>query len=553
MAQLELFDGIFSRYQWGGMGHFPIPNPYKSRFVLSDSFVQAAINERVAELRKGVWKVTPVSPKDKKAAEFLRLFLNGAVFSNLVSRQLQGVVTGLWIDELCWDKPQNQLIIKDSIPLCPSIIDFRLANSKSASNTFNFKNYDFLVNTYEGILEINPFKLAIFSYNSTPEFPIGAGLIDQLYFLAILNPESLKSAANWVKHFAHPVPVGSYTVEAGTVDLFEALKAYGEGKFFGIPEGTAITLLEAQNASGSKDFYEWLLQFCKKTVRSLILGESYGDDANQGLSGKPADSDSESKQTQSESDAKDILHHLKGVLTFLIQYNFDCELPLIEIEFPANQSALSERSKRDRTLFDMGFTLKPEAVARIYGDDYNFDDGSGTSFSQSQNNSLDFRAVIDRVIKWNGLELGVEYLPGQVRFPGANHARKLQSGYGHIRNYRNTDGEALDCYVHPNLLAGEDSQESPIFIISQFNDKDEFDEYKVMIGWDNIDDAESAYLTEIPVKYFGGIEEVFLEDLDQFKKGAKVDFIPIEDDADVQFMLKLAEIMEFTSEITYIA
>ncbi|MDF0554927.1 DUF935 family protein [Kamptonema sp. UHCC 0994] len=552
MAQLDIFNGIFSRYQWGGMGQFPIPNPYKSRFVLSDSFVQAAINERVAELRKGVWKVTPVSPKDKKAAEFLRSFLNGAVFSNLESRLLQGVVTGLWIDELCWDKSQNELIIKDSSPLCPSMIDFRLANSKSASNTFNFKNYDFLANTYEGILEINPFKLAIFSYNSTPEYPIGAGLIDQLYFLAILNPESLKSAANWVKRFAHPVPVGSYTVEAGTVDLFEALKAYEQGKFFGIPEGTAITLLEAKNAQGSKNFYEWLLGFCKKTVRSLILGESYGEDANQGLSGKPAESDSESKQTQAESDAKDILHHLKGVLTFLIQYNFDCELPLIEIEFPANQTALSERSKRDRTLFDMGFTLKPEAVARIYGDDYNFDGGE-TNFSQTPTNSLDFRAVIDRIIKWNGLELGIEYLPGQVRFPGTNHAKKLQSGYGHIRNYRNTDGEALDCYVHPSMLVGEDTQ-SPIFIVSQFNDKDEFDEYKVMIGWENIDDAETAYLAEMPIKYLGGIEEVFIEDLEQFKKGAKVDFIPVEDDADIQFALRLSEIMEFNfNEITYIA
>ena len=46
----------------------------------------------------------------------------------------------------------------------------------------------------------------------------------------------------------------------------------------------------------------------------------------------------------------------------------------------------------------------------------------------------EFGAIIDRVLKWNGLNIGVEYLPGQVRWPGKRHSKKLRSAYGHVRN-----------------------------------------------------------------------------------------------------------------------
>jgi hypothetical protein len=132
-------------------------------------------------------------------------------------------------------------------------------------------------------------------------------------------------------------------------------------------------------------------------------------------------------------------------------------------------------------------------------------------------NTLDFGAIIDRVLKWQGLDIGVEYLPGQVRFPGRRNSKKLRSGYGHIRRYIGADGEALDCYISRETLDGAGSNQ--LFRISQMSaDDGDFDEYKFMIGYADIDAARAAYLKEMPSEFFGGIVAVNISDLLPFKK-----------------------------------
>jgi hypothetical protein len=131
--------------------------------------------------------------------------------------------------------------------------------------------------------------------------------------------------------------------------------------------------------------------------------------------------------------------------------------------------------------------------------------------------SVEFGAIIDRVIDWNGLKLGVEYLPGQVRFPGRKNSKKLRSGYGHIRNYKGADGEALDCYLAPAFF-GEAEPSQLIFEVTQLADDGDFDEHKFMLGYGSIEDAEAAYQREMPAEFFGGIRAVDRDELEQYSK-----------------------------------
>jgi hypothetical protein len=144
------------------------------------------------------------------------------------------------------------------------------------------------------------------------------------------------------------------------------------------------------------------------------------------------------------------------------------------------------------------------------------------------NEPLEFGAIIHNVIKWNGLDIGCEYKPGEVRFPGRKNSRKLRIGYGHIRGYRDNTGEAPDVYLAPEFF-NDGTPSDRIFMVSQMSPEDgDFDEPKYMCGFPNMDAAKVAYLREMPQDYFGGIEEVSVSELAKYKKTTDFSELQIE-------------------------
>ena len=130
----------------------------------------------------------------------------------------------------------------------------------------------------------------------------------------------------------------------------------------------------------------------------------------------------------------------------------------------------------------------------------------------------EFGCVIHKVIPWNGLKLGVEYRPGDIRFKGSKHERKLKSGYGHIRGYKGNDKEALDCYLAPGFFDGSLITKN-MFLVEQLKaDTGEFDEEKILIGYNDIDHAKECYLTEMSPQHFGSIKLISLVEIDKYHK-----------------------------------
>ena len=133
--------------------------------------------------------------------------------------------------------------------------------------------------------------------------------------------------------------------------------------------------------------------------------------------------------------------------------------------------------------------------------------------------SLDFGCIIHKIIKWNGLDIGVEYRPGDIRFKGSKHQRKIRSGYGHCRGYVGADKEALDVYLCPEYFKPDGEPSDRIFEVSQLSMKaGSFDEHKYMIGYQDLQEAKAAYLSEMPEKAFGDIREVDRNYLEQFHR-----------------------------------
>ena len=86
-----------------------------------------------------------------------------------------------------------------------------------------------------------------------------------------------------------------------------------------------------------------------------------------------------------------------------------------------------------------------------------------------------------------GLDVSIENPAGSHRRP---EWPELRSHYGYIRRTEGADGEHVDCFVR---VGTPEDYSGPVHVIDQ-HVGGEYDEHKCMIGWENADEARTAYL-----------------------------------------------------------
>lgn len=103
----------------------------------------------------------------------------------------------------------------------------------------------------------------------------------------------------------------------------------------------------------------------------------------------------------------------------------------------------------------------------------------------------------------------IEFKQGDVRSgisrKGERWEQEMHCHYGYFSSIKGKDGEPLDVYVNP------DTSSTKIFRITQLNVlTKEFDEYKIMLGFNTIEQAKQMYLSHFPDDWagYGGIEEI---------------------------------------------
>ena len=121
---------------------------------------------------------------------------------------------------------------------------------------------------------------------------------------------------------------------------------------------------------------------------------------------------------------------------------------------------------------------------------------------------------IAKRIKAFGFDISVETPKGSHRHwkdphSGESGSTKMLYDYGYIRRTEGTDGDHVDVYVGPN------AESDRVFIIDQLKKPDfkQFDEQKVMLGFDDADAARAAYLKHYnDPRFFGSMKEMSVED-----------------------------------------
>jgi hypothetical protein len=118
-------------------------------------------------------------------------------------------------------------------------------------------------------------------------------------------------------------------------------------------------------------------------------------------------------------------------------------------------------------------------------------------------------------LKLHGLDISIENPKGSTR-RGTDKAGKpwetvMKSDYGYIRRTQDETGEQVDVFVGPR------PESENVFVVKQ-NDPatGQFDEYKVMMGFDTLEQAKAGYLENYEPGW-KGMGEVIPLNLDEFK------------------------------------
>lgn len=115
----------------------------------------------------------------------------------------------------------------------------------------------------------------------------------------------------------------------------------------------------------------------------------------------------------------------------------------------------------------------------------------------------------------NGFDITIENPKGSVRSgvdaSGKKWSVEMKNHYGYFKRTEGYDGDQIDTFI------GENPESSAIFVVDQVNNDKTFDESKVMLGFNSIDEAREAYLSNYEAGWqgLGAITETTVDD---FKK-----------------------------------
>ena len=119
-------------------------------------------------------------------------------------------------------------------------------------------------------------------------------------------------------------------------------------------------------------------------------------------------------------------------------------------------------------------------------------------------------------LRLDGYNITIENPKGSVRrgtdSKGNEWENTLNNDYGYIRGTEGVDGDHIDVYLSDNPAEGN------VFVIDQVNPETrEFDEHKVMYGFNSMDEAREAYLANFS-EGWNGLGTITEVTKDEFKK-----------------------------------
>lgn len=389
------FDSILREEGWRGIQgmrgyRYDLLDIYSD--LERDAHLFATLQSRKMDVVRREWEVTPASTrrKDKRNAEMVTemlkalsansqeeesgeaLITTGTGFDTVAYGMLNALLMGYQPGEVMWAGKQ------EVIPAEIRIRDARRFGFAMGDNGWR-PRLRTRTNLYDG-QPVPPRKI-IFHHHQIEHGPYGLGLGYRLFWPVFFKREDLKFWLIFVEKFASPTAIATYPTHASKEDrdvLMEALDAISQETGIGLPEGTAIELLEAQR-SGSINCYKDLADWCDQQISKAVLGQTGTTDQSGGGGSRARDEVAERVSVKLAKYDADLLAGTlnRTLVRWIMHFNVgpDAPSPQLWWKFPEleAQDDLNARANRDKVLVDIaGRKLTDKYLIETY--DVEFDE-----------------------------------------------------------------------------------------------------------------------------------------------------------------------------------
>lgn len=185
--------------------------------------------------------------------------------------------------------------------------------------------------------------------------------------------------------------------------------------------------------------------------------------------------------------------------------------------------------------------LATEDIDRVIGDGEKFSlrlqdaiNETDTEPTEAQKKSGNYKKGH---VKFGGYDYTIENPKGSYRSGvdenGKEWKQKMNDTYGYIRGKFGKDGDHLDMFI--NDKADLDSWNGNVYVVDQVNQDGTFDEHKVMYGYDSLEEAKKAYLSNYEKGWtgLGNITPVSKAGFDKWLDKSNRKLKPFADYADI--------------------
>ena len=330
--------------------------------VAQDDQVKSCLQQRFRALLSKDWEVIPGGEKriDKQAAENLEAQLKDIRWDEINEKMLWGVFYGYSAAEVLYARDGAQV----------KIADIKVRNRRRFWFDMDQK---LTLRTYSNPLgeDLPERKFWHFCTGADhDDEPYGRGLGHWLYWPTWFKRNGLRWWLRFIEKYAKPTRLGKYPAGATQLEkdvLWNALGSFGDDDRSMIPEGLEMVFLESAR-NGTVD-YKGLCDQMDAAISKIILSQTMTTD--NGSSRSQAEVHEGVKDEVIESDS-DLLNESfnNGPVVWLTDWNFPgAAYPKVRRKIQSDPDP-GVMADTDTKLQGLGISLKPEAIAAKYGEDY---------------------------------------------------------------------------------------------------------------------------------------------------------------------------------------
>lgn len=376
--------------------------------VAQDDQVKSCLQQRFRALLAKDWEVIPGGEKriDKQAAEHLEKQLEAINWDNCNEKMLFGIHYGYSAAEVLWERQDDKV----------GIAAIKVRNRRR----FHFNaDQQLVLKTMQNPLgeDLPERKFWHFCTGADhDDEPYGRGLGHWLYWPTFFKRNGLRWWLKFVEKYAQPTRLGKYPAGATEKEkgvLWDALGSFGDDARSMIPEGLEMEFLESSRA-GTVD-YKALCDQMDAAIAKIILSQTMTTD--DGSSKSQAEVHEGVKDEVIESDSDLLCESFNNsVAIWLTDWNYPgAAYPKVrrKIQVDPDPATMADT---DTKLQGLGISLKPEAIATKYGDDYfTIDKNASPQMTEGQVSALSSIVTSAKQGGWTP-----ELLEGiiNVSFPG---------------------------------------------------------------------------------------------------------------------------------------